>query len=107
MSGTKRVVGRKTQRERKEWDRMVKPLEIDARKVNIFVWRLMLGRLPSRMMLEHFCLGIDLDSLLYPRCNMEVESIKHALISCMEVKKTVASSGMLGKGKRGRLQNGY
>lgn len=54
------------------------------KKICIFVWRAKLGRIPSRSVLDK--MGIDLDSLLCPRCGKEVESIDHALVKCEDVK---------------------
>ncbi|KAJ9559219.1 hypothetical protein OSB04_013833 [Centaurea solstitialis] len=54
------------------------------RKVNILMWRARLGRLPTRVALNDR--GIDLDSVLCPRCEEEVESLDHALVNCKEVK---------------------
>ena len=53
-------------------------------KVCIFVWRVRLGRIPSHEILDKR--GIDLDSVLCPRCDDEIESINHALVTCPEVK---------------------
>ena len=54
------------------------------KKINIFNRREKLGRLPSRLVLDK--IGIDLDSILCPRCDREVESIDHALFFCEKVK---------------------
>ncbi|GKD24371.1 RNA-directed DNA polymerase, eukaryota, reverse transcriptase zinc-binding domain protein [Tanacetum coccineum] len=50
------------------------------KKVNIFIWRALKGRLPVREELGRR--GIDLDSLLCPCCNNAVESCNHSLILC-------------------------
>ncbi|GJW95236.1 reverse transcriptase domain, reverse transcriptase zinc-binding domain protein [Tanacetum coccineum] len=50
------------------------------KKVNIFVWRALKGRLPVRVELDRR--GIDLDSVLYPSCNNVVESCAHSLVTC-------------------------
>ncbi|GKC96175.1 reverse transcriptase domain, reverse transcriptase zinc-binding domain protein [Tanacetum coccineum] len=50
------------------------------KKVNIFIWRALKGRLPVREELDRR--GIDLDSLLCPCCNNVVESCNHTLILC-------------------------
>ena len=55
------------------------------KKVNIFVWRAKLRRLPTRVVLDE--IGVDLDSSLCPRCGTEVESVEHALITCGKVRK--------------------
>ena len=44
-----------------------------------------MGRIPTREALDK--LGIDLHSLLCPRCEKEVESINHAFFWCDEVNK--------------------
>ncbi|GKA05534.1 reverse transcriptase domain, reverse transcriptase zinc-binding domain protein [Tanacetum coccineum] len=50
------------------------------KKVNIFVWRALQGRLPVREELDKR--GIDLDSLLCPSCGDMVESCSHCLVMC-------------------------
>nr|GEZ59081.1 hypothetical protein [Tanacetum cinerariifolium]GFB39451.1 hypothetical protein [Tanacetum cinerariifolium] len=50
------------------------------RKVNIFIWRLRLDRLPHRLNL--FNHGLDIASILYPLCNQHVESNEHVFFSC-------------------------
>nr|GEU72270.1 RNA-directed DNA polymerase, eukaryota, reverse transcriptase zinc-binding domain protein [Tanacetum cinerariifolium] len=49
-------------------------------KVNIFLWRLSLNKLPSRMNLDKKC--IDVDSILCPICNDDVETVNHLFFSC-------------------------
>ena len=49
------------------------------------IWRVRLGRLPVRDTLDK--MGIDLHSVLCPRCAKEVESLNHALFLCDEVNK--------------------
>lgn len=68
-----------------KWVKMVPP------KVNVFFWKANLGRLTCRALLDKY--GIDLDSVLCPRCNQEVESIHHALFSCVKVKSIWALVG--------------
>ncbi|KAJ9548768.1 hypothetical protein OSB04_021311 [Centaurea solstitialis] len=53
-------------------------------KINVFFWKAKLGRLPCRFLLDK--VGIDLDSILCPRCSKEVESVHHALVSCEKVR---------------------
>ncbi|KAJ9564768.1 hypothetical protein OSB04_000734 [Centaurea solstitialis] len=60
------------------WSRLV------PRKVNVFVWRVRLGRIPTRVLLDKR--GIDLDSVLCPRCGEYSEDIDHALLNCEVVK---------------------
>ncbi|GJZ84482.1 RNA-directed DNA polymerase, eukaryota, reverse transcriptase zinc-binding domain protein [Tanacetum coccineum] len=50
------------------------------KKVNIFVWRALQGRLLVREELDKR--GIDLDSLLCPSCGDMVESCSHCLFMC-------------------------
>ncbi|GJV12668.1 reverse transcriptase domain, reverse transcriptase zinc-binding domain protein [Tanacetum coccineum] len=50
------------------------------KKVNIFVWRALKGRLPVRVELDRR--GIDLDSVLCPSCNDVVETCAHCLVTC-------------------------
>nr|GEZ44607.1 hypothetical protein [Tanacetum cinerariifolium] len=49
-------------------------------KVNVFVWRLMLNRLPSRVNLDRR--NIEVDSLLCPSCFKDVETINHTFFNC-------------------------
>ncbi|KAJ9567283.1 hypothetical protein OSB04_003249 [Centaurea solstitialis] len=53
-------------------------------KINVFFWKAKLERLPCRVLLDKY--GFDLDSILCPRCNQEVESVHHALFTCEKVK---------------------
>ncbi|KAJ9565161.1 hypothetical protein OSB04_001127 [Centaurea solstitialis] len=59
-------------------------LSIVPKKVNVFLWRLRLGRIPTRVALDN--MGIDLDLCLCPRCGLEVEDLDHTLLKCGEVK---------------------
>ncbi|GJU42292.1 RNA-directed DNA polymerase, eukaryota [Tanacetum coccineum] len=54
--------------------------KIIPRKVNIFMWRLLLDRLPRRLNLSSR--GLDIDSILCPVCSEHVESNSHAFFSC-------------------------
>ncbi|GJU65070.1 RNA-directed DNA polymerase, eukaryota, reverse transcriptase zinc-binding domain protein [Tanacetum coccineum] len=56
------------------WNKLV------SKKVNVFVWRVFLGRLSVRVELDKR--GIDMDYLLCPHCEDGVESIDHAFILC-------------------------
>nr|GEW43917.1 RNA-directed DNA polymerase, eukaryota [Tanacetum cinerariifolium] len=49
-------------------------------KVSVFVWRVMLNRLPTHLNLDRR--GIDMDSLLRPCCNSIVEDSNHVFYSC-------------------------
>ncbi|KAI3771839.1 hypothetical protein L6452_03008 [Arctium lappa] len=55
------------------------------KKVNIFMWRARLGRLPCKEVLDK--IGMDLPSILCPRCQKMVETVNHALVECEEVAK--------------------
>ena len=50
------------------------------RKVNIFIWRFRLDRLPHRLNLSKR--GLDIASILCPICNRHVESNEHVFFSC-------------------------
>lgn len=49
-------------------------------KINVFLWRLTLNKFPSRMNLDRK--GIDLDSLLCPICQEDVETVNHIFFNC-------------------------
>nr|GEV43132.1 hypothetical protein [Tanacetum cinerariifolium] len=49
-------------------------------KVNVFVWRLMLNRLPSRVNLDRR--NIEVDSLLCSSCLEDIETINHTFFNC-------------------------
>ena len=49
-------------------------------KVNIFIWRLMLNKIPSRVNLDRK--GIDVGSTLCPICQADVETVNHVFFSC-------------------------
>ncbi|GJT18993.1 RNA-directed DNA polymerase, eukaryota, reverse transcriptase zinc-binding domain protein [Tanacetum coccineum] len=49
-------------------------------KVNVFVWRAILGRLPVRVELDKR--GIDLDSILCLCCENIMDLIDHSLVLC-------------------------
>ncbi|GKD91180.1 RNA-directed DNA polymerase, eukaryota, reverse transcriptase zinc-binding domain protein [Tanacetum coccineum] len=48
-------------------------------KINVFLWRLNLNRLPSRVNLDRK--GIEVDSLLCPTCQLDVETVNHNFLS--------------------------
>ena len=54
--------------------------KVIPRKVNIFMWRLFLDRLPHRLNLSSR--GLDIDSIMCPLCNNHVESNAHVFFSC-------------------------
>ncbi|GKA69480.1 RNA-directed DNA polymerase, eukaryota, reverse transcriptase zinc-binding domain protein [Tanacetum coccineum] len=49
-------------------------------KVNIFLWRLGLNKLPSKINLQRK--GIDVGSVLCPICQDDVESVNHLFFNC-------------------------
>ncbi|GJY14937.1 RNA-directed DNA polymerase, eukaryota, reverse transcriptase zinc-binding domain protein, partial [Tanacetum coccineum] len=49
-------------------------------KVNVFLWRFSLNKLPSRVNLDRKC--IDVGSVLCPICQDDVESVNHIFFSC-------------------------
>nr|GEU76589.1 RNA-directed DNA polymerase, eukaryota, reverse transcriptase zinc-binding domain protein [Tanacetum cinerariifolium] len=49
-------------------------------KINIHAWKVKLDSLPTRVNISKR--GIVIDSILCPRCNMEVESSGHLLFTC-------------------------
>ncbi|GKA25333.1 RNA-directed DNA polymerase, eukaryota [Tanacetum coccineum] len=50
------------------------------RTVNVFAWRAMRNQLPTRTSLD--TRGIDIDSLLCPFCNSNMEDSNHVFFSC-------------------------
>ncbi|GKC38107.1 RNA-directed DNA polymerase, eukaryota, reverse transcriptase zinc-binding domain protein, partial [Tanacetum coccineum] len=53
-------------------------------KVNVFLWRLALNKLPTRVILERK--GIDIDSTLCSICGEDVETVNHIFFSCETAK---------------------
>nr|GEU80058.1 RNA-directed DNA polymerase, eukaryota, reverse transcriptase zinc-binding domain protein [Tanacetum cinerariifolium] len=49
-------------------------------KINVFLWRLSINRLPSRVNLDRK--GIEVDSLLCPICRLDVETVNHLFFNC-------------------------
>nr|GEU97092.1 RNA-directed DNA polymerase, eukaryota [Tanacetum cinerariifolium] len=49
-------------------------------KVNVFLWRLSLNKLPLRVNLDKK--DIDVDTILCPICNDDVESVNHLFFTC-------------------------
>ena len=49
------------------------------------MWRARLGRIPRRSALNNR--GVDLDSVLFPRCGEGVEDNDHELIGCSGVRR--------------------
>ncbi|GKD23128.1 reverse transcriptase domain, reverse transcriptase zinc-binding domain protein [Tanacetum coccineum] len=54
--------------------------KLAPKKVNIFVWRALKGRLLVHVKLDKR--GIDLDSVIYPCCNNIMETCAHYLVTC-------------------------
>ncbi|GKE35419.1 RNA-directed DNA polymerase, eukaryota [Tanacetum coccineum] len=50
------------------------------KKVNIFIWRALRDRLPTRWNLSNK--GVELDSILCPNCSASPETIHHSLWEC-------------------------
>ncbi|GKB48127.1 RNA-directed DNA polymerase, eukaryota [Tanacetum coccineum] len=61
-----------------QWDKTL------PRKVNIFMWRFMLDRLPHRLNLSSR--GIDIPTIACPSCNGNVESSNHIFFGCGNAK---------------------
>ncbi|GJU30387.1 RNA-directed DNA polymerase, eukaryota [Tanacetum coccineum] len=61
-----------------QWDNCI------PRKVNIFMWRFMLDRLPRRLNISSR--GIDIPSIGCPLCNANVESSNHIFFDCDNAK---------------------
>lgn len=59
---------------RTKWDKTI-PL-----KVNIFIWKISLDRLPNKSNL--FSRGIDIPTISCPSCNGNVESSNHIFFEC-------------------------
>ncbi|XP_071726422.1 uncharacterized protein [Rutidosis leptorrhynchoides] len=50
------------------------------KKIELFIWRARLGRIPVRVELDKR--GIDLDNVRCPICNGDIESVMHILKTC-------------------------
>lgn len=55
------------------------------KKVNVFIWRLIRDRVPVRKIIDDK--GIDIHSVLCPRCNNDVESMDHCFVNCVNIKE--------------------
>ncbi|GJS95132.1 putative RNA-directed DNA polymerase, eukaryota, reverse transcriptase zinc-binding domain protein [Tanacetum coccineum] len=55
------------------------------RKVNIFVWRVMLDRLPTRYNLSRR--GLEIEAIFCPCCGSGMETISHVLFTCYLAKE--------------------
>ncbi|GJW48597.1 putative RNA-directed DNA polymerase, eukaryota, reverse transcriptase zinc-binding domain protein [Tanacetum coccineum] len=53
-------------------------------KVNVFLWRLNLNKLPTRVNLDRK--GIDIGSILCPTCQGDVETVNHTFFNCVLAK---------------------
>ncbi|GJR72697.1 RNA-directed DNA polymerase, eukaryota, reverse transcriptase zinc-binding domain protein [Tanacetum coccineum] len=69
-----KILNHENTKDETRWNRLV------PKKVNIFVWRAIKGKLPVRVELDKR--GIDLDTILCPCCGDMVESCDHSLILC-------------------------
>lgn len=78
-------------------------LKMVPRKVCIFIWRVKKGRIPSRTILDK--MGIDLDSVLCPRCKENPETLDHALVNCPEVKNLWKAVGKWWNKNLGDIQS--
>ncbi|GJT12759.1 RNA-directed DNA polymerase, eukaryota [Tanacetum coccineum] len=56
------------------WDKFI------PRKVNVFMWRLSLDRLPHKLNLSSR--GMDIQAISCPSCNANVESANHIFFEC-------------------------
>ncbi|XP_071741049.1 uncharacterized protein [Rutidosis leptorrhynchoides] len=54
------------------------------KKVEVFIWRARLGRIPVRVELDKR--GIDLNSARCPICDNDIETVEHILFSCQVAK---------------------
>ncbi|XP_071708073.1 uncharacterized protein [Rutidosis leptorrhynchoides] len=54
------------------------------KKVEVFIWRARLGRIPVRFELDKR--GIDLNSVRCPICDDDIETVEHILFSCQVAK---------------------
>ncbi|GJY94636.1 ribosome production factor 2 [Tanacetum coccineum] len=52
-----------------------------SRKVNIFIWRFLLDRLPHRLNLS--LRGLEISSIICPVCSLSGESLDHLFFSCI------------------------
>ncbi|GJV55226.1 reverse transcriptase domain-containing protein [Tanacetum coccineum] len=55
-------------------------LGVEDRRVNVFMWRLSLDRLPHRLNLSSR--GMDIPTISCPSCNANVESANHVFFEC-------------------------
>ena len=55
-----------------------------SKKIYVFVWRLRLGIIPVRSVLDRKAL--DLETVLCSRCCTMTETIDHAMVWCSDVK---------------------
>ena len=55
------------------------------KKVNVFAWRIMFDRLPTRNNLSRR--GMEIESILCPTCGVGMETLSHALFACCFAKE--------------------
>ncbi|GKD53720.1 RNA-directed DNA polymerase, eukaryota [Tanacetum coccineum] len=55
------------------------------KKVNVFAWRVLLDRLPTRYNLSR--IGLEVESILCPTCGAGMESMSHTLFTCCLAKE--------------------
>ncbi|GJV20013.1 RNA-directed DNA polymerase, eukaryota, reverse transcriptase zinc-binding domain protein [Tanacetum coccineum] len=58
-------------------------------KVNVFLWRLKLNKLPSRVNLDRR--GVDVESIFCPICLEDLETVNHSFFNCGLAKDMWAS----------------
>ncbi|GKB32197.1 RNA-directed DNA polymerase, eukaryota, reverse transcriptase zinc-binding domain protein [Tanacetum coccineum] len=71
-------------------------------KINIFTWRTLNGRLPTRLNLDSR--GIDLHSIRCPLCDDAIESEEHLFVYCKIAKKHGKVLGIGGKSQMSTSQ---
>nr|GEZ21687.1 RNA-directed DNA polymerase, eukaryota, reverse transcriptase zinc-binding domain protein [Tanacetum cinerariifolium] len=64
------------------WGDIIKVREGCAKKINVFVWRGLRGRLPVLIELDKK--GVDIPNILCPMCDETMETMDHALVLCNE-----------------------
>ncbi|GJY74306.1 RNA-directed DNA polymerase, eukaryota [Tanacetum coccineum] len=59
-------------------------IKVVPRKINILAWKIRFDFLPTRLNLSHR--GVEIQSIICPTCNKEVESTSHVFFSCSLVR---------------------
>ena len=67
-------------------DRETRGCPLIPRKVNIFIWRLMLDRIPTRNAIKRR--GMEIENVLCPICNVEEENLMHLFGRCEVAART-------------------